>query len=115
MRAGSSPGDPQEVSAVSGSGVRAVRWHARRDVRCENVGIAPEPGPGEARVRVAWCGLCGSAVHEYLNGPFQIPQVPHVVTGRAAPITLGPQIPGWGEPVGPRPTDLPQARPFRSN
>jgi (R,R)-butanediol dehydrogenase/meso-butanediol dehydrogenase/diacetyl reductase len=91
---------------VSGSGMRAVRWHARRDVRCENVGIAPEPGAGEARVRVAWCGLCGSDVHEYLHGPFQIPQVPHVVTGRAAPITLGHEISGWVESVGPGPTEL---------
>jgi (R,R)-butanediol dehydrogenase / meso-butanediol dehydrogenase / diacetyl reductase len=86
--------------------MRAVRWHARGDVRCEDVDIAPEPGAGEVRVRVAWCGLCGSDVHEYLHGPFQIPQAPHVVTGRAAPITLGHEVSGWVESVGPGPTQL---------
>jgi (R,R)-butanediol dehydrogenase/meso-butanediol dehydrogenase/diacetyl reductase len=86
--------------------MRAVRWHARRDVRYENVGIAPQPGAGEARVRVAWCGLCGSDVHEYLHGPFQIPQVPHVVTGRTAPITLGHEVSGWVESVGSGVTEL---------
>jgi (R,R)-butanediol dehydrogenase / meso-butanediol dehydrogenase / diacetyl reductase len=86
--------------------MRAVRWHGRRDVRCENVGVAAEPRAGEARVRVAWCGLCGSDVHEYLHGPFQIPLAPHAVTGRAAPITLGHEVSGWVESVGPEVSDL---------
>jgi (R,R)-butanediol dehydrogenase/meso-butanediol dehydrogenase/diacetyl reductase len=80
--------------------MRAVRWHARRDVRFEHVPDAPRPGPTEIQIRVAWCGLCGSDVHEYRSGPFQIPLRPHPVTGRCAPIVLGHEVSGWVEEVG---------------
>ena len=80
--------------------MRAVRWHGRGDVRVEQVAPARMPGPGEIRVRVAWCGLCGTDLHEYRAGPVHIPTRPHPVTGRAAPITLGHEIAGWIESVG---------------
>ena len=75
--------------------MRAVRWHGRGDVRFETVPDAPEPGPGEIRLAVAWCGLCGSDVLEYRSGPFLIPVArPHPVTGRRAPLILGHEISG---------------------
>jgi (R,R)-butanediol dehydrogenase/meso-butanediol dehydrogenase/diacetyl reductase len=81
--------------------MRAVRWHARGDIRLDEVPDPPRPGPGEIGVRVAWCGLCGSDVHEYRSGPFQIPLRPHPVTGRQAPIVLGHEVSGWVEESGP--------------
>src|SRR4051794_29492354 len=86
--------------------MRAVRWHARGDVRFEDVADAPTPGPTEVRIRVAWCGLCGSDVHEYRAGPFQIPLRPHPVTGRCAPIVLGHEVSGWIDRVGAEVTGL---------
>jgi (R,R)-butanediol dehydrogenase/meso-butanediol dehydrogenase/diacetyl reductase len=91
--------------------MRAVRWHARRDVRYEEVPDPPRPGPTQIRIKVAWCGLCGSDVHEYRSGPFQVPLQPHPVTGRCAPIVLGHEVSGWVEEVGadvtgPAPGDL---------
>jgi (R,R)-butanediol dehydrogenase/meso-butanediol dehydrogenase/diacetyl reductase len=77
-----------------------VRWHGRGDVRVEQVPMAPDPGPGEVRVRVAWCGLCGTDVHEYRSGPFVVPLQPHPVTGQCAPITLGHEVSGWIEAAG---------------
>lgn len=74
--------------------MKAVVWHGRGDVRVRQVPEAPPPGPGEIRVAVAWCGLCGSDLHEYLAGPFVIPTVPHPVTGQQAPIVLGHEISG---------------------
>ena len=44
-------------------------YHGIRDIRVEQV-AEPEPGPGEAKVRVVYCGICGSDLHEYLHGPF---------------------------------------------
>jgi len=85
---------------VSGQ-MRAVRWHGRGDIRYEVVPAAPPPGPGEIRIRVAWCGLCGSDLHEYRSGPFQIPLRPHPVTGRSAPIVLGHEVSGWVADRGP--------------
>ncbi|MGN9847040.1 alcohol dehydrogenase catalytic domain-containing protein [Nonomuraea sp. H19] len=60
----------------------------------QQVPEALPPGPGEIRVAVAWCGLCGSDLHEYLAGPFVIPTVPHPVTGQQAPVVLGHEISG---------------------
>ncbi|GAB3571161.1 2,3-butanediol dehydrogenase [Amycolatopsis endophytica] len=84
----------------------AVRWHGRGDVRYETVPRASSPGPGEIRVHVAWCGLCGSDVHEYLHGPFQVPVQPHPTTKQSAPITLGHEISGWVDAIGPRVSGL---------
>jgi (R,R)-butanediol dehydrogenase / meso-butanediol dehydrogenase / diacetyl reductase len=80
--------------------MRAVRWHGRGDVRVEEVPEAGPPGPHEVRVRVAWCGLCGSDLHEYRSGPFRIPLRPHPVTGQSAPVVIGHEISGWIEAVG---------------
>ena len=80
--------------------MQAARWHGRGDVRVEEV-ARPEPGPGELLLRVAWCGICGTDVEEYLAGPAIIPtDVPNPLTGRAAPITLGHEFAGTVEAVG---------------
>lgn len=52
---------------------------------------APDPGPGEVRVRVAWCGLCGTDVHEYRSGPFYT---------AGAPMIIGHEIAGWVDAAG---------------
>jgi (R,R)-butanediol dehydrogenase/meso-butanediol dehydrogenase/diacetyl reductase len=68
----------------------AVRWHGRRDIRIDEV---PEPGsppPGWVRVQVAACGICGTDLEEYTEGPLMIPvKAPHPLTGGVAPLTLG--------------------------
>jgi (R,R)-butanediol dehydrogenase/meso-butanediol dehydrogenase/diacetyl reductase len=73
--------------------VKALRWHARHDVRLDSV---PEPtaGPGEVVVAVGVCGICGSDLHEYLDGPLYIPTAPHPLTGVAPPVTLGHEFAG---------------------
>ncbi len=58
---------------------------------------AAEPGPAEVRVRVAWCGLCGTDVHEYRSGPIYI---------SSAPMIIGHEISGWVDAVGPGVTGL---------
>jgi (R,R)-butanediol dehydrogenase/meso-butanediol dehydrogenase/diacetyl reductase len=80
--------------------MRALRWHARKDVRLDDV---PEPSVarGEVVVRVAACGLCGSDLHEYLDGPVYIPRAPHPLTGVTPPVTLGHELCGRIVAVGP--------------
>ena len=82
------------------SGMTAVRWHGRQDVRVDRIPPAPTPGPGQVRVAVAWCGICGTDLHEYRAGPFLIPLTPHPTTGCRAPIVLGHEISGHVESVG---------------
>ena len=80
----------------------ALRWHGRRDVRLEEVEDPPPPGPGEVQLRILWCGICGTDVEEYRNGPIFIPtDGPHPLTGRSAPLTLGHEFCGEVVAVGP--------------
>lgn len=80
----------------------ALRWHARGDVRLDEVEDPRPPGPGEVLLRPLWCGICGTDVEEYRSGPLFIPSgEPHPLTGRSAPITLGHEFSGEVLDVGP--------------
>jgi (R,R)-butanediol dehydrogenase/meso-butanediol dehydrogenase/diacetyl reductase len=59
-----------------------------RDIRVEQVD-EPEPGPDEAKVRVVYCGICGSDVHEYLHGPFPLSPFGHEVCGQIVELGSG--------------------------
>jgi (R,R)-butanediol dehydrogenase/meso-butanediol dehydrogenase/diacetyl reductase len=80
--------------------MKAVRWHAARDVRLEDV-REPSAAAGEVVVEVAACGICGSDLHEYLHGPLYIPKTPHPLTGMVPPVTLGHEFSGRIVDVGP--------------
>lgn len=71
----------------------AARWHGRRDIRVERVSF-PKPAPHELVVRVLYCGICGSDLEEFREGPLTIPVRPHPVSGRCAPLTLGHEVVG---------------------
>jgi (R,R)-butanediol dehydrogenase/meso-butanediol dehydrogenase/diacetyl reductase len=44
---------------------------------------------------VACCGICGSDLHEFADGPHAIPvDCPHPISGRQAPLTLGHEFCG---------------------
>jgi (R,R)-butanediol dehydrogenase/meso-butanediol dehydrogenase/diacetyl reductase len=73
----------------------AVRWHARGDVRVEEVPPPPPPGRGEVQLRISWCGICGTDVEEWQSGPLFIPvDAPHPITGARAPLILGHEFAG---------------------
>jgi threonine dehydrogenase-like Zn-dependent dehydrogenase len=69
--------------------MRAAVLHAPGDLRIEDRAV-PVPGAGEALVRVAVCGVCGSDATEYDRGP--------VLT--VLPVTLGHEFAGVVEAVG---------------
>jgi len=81
--------------------MRAVRFHAAGDVRVENLPRVP-PGTGEVALDVAWCGVCGSDLHEYQRGPIAIPAAgrPHPLTGVTAPLVLGHEFAGTVTAIG---------------
>jgi (R,R)-butanediol dehydrogenase/meso-butanediol dehydrogenase/diacetyl reductase len=79
----------------------ALRYHGRNDLRLEDI---PEPGadPGSVKVRVDWCGICGSDLHEYVAGPITLgtPERPHALTGNHIPLTLGHEFAGTIAEIG---------------
>jgi (R,R)-butanediol dehydrogenase / meso-butanediol dehydrogenase / diacetyl reductase len=75
--------------------MKAAVWHGRNDVRIDNVSEPPDPPPGQVQVEVAWCGICGTDLHEYLGGPLYIPASrPHSLTGVQAPVPIGHEMSG---------------------
>ena len=59
----------------------------------------PEPGPGEVRVAVEACGICGSDLHLLRSGYFAAGATPgHEAAGVID--ALGPGVVGW--PTGAR-------------
>ena len=75
--------------------MRAARYHDRNDIRIEDI---PEPAltPGTVAIEVAWCGICGTDLHEYLEGPIFIPPAgcPHPISGESAPVVIGHEFSG---------------------
>jgi (R,R)-butanediol dehydrogenase/meso-butanediol dehydrogenase/diacetyl reductase len=67
-------------------------YHGIRDVRVEEV-EEPKPGPKEAKIKIKYCGICGSDLHEYQHGLF--PQSPFGHEGCGEIIEAGPGIEGF--------------------
>lgn len=87
--------------------MRAAVWHARKDVRVETVPVPPFPEPGWVKIKVAWCGICGSDLHEYAAGPIFIPAAaPHPLTGKQGSLILGHEFTGTVVEVGPGVTNV---------
>ena len=81
--------------------MKAAVWHARNDIRVESVPDPGPPGPGEVVIRVGACGICGTDLEEYRDGPLFIPvDEPNPLTGRKAPLILGYEFAGEVVAVG---------------
>lgn len=87
--------------------MRAARFYDAKDIRIEDV-EPQELQPGTVRVEVAWCGICGTDLHEYLEGPIFCPEHghPHPISGEDAPITMGHEFSGVVAEVGEGVEDL---------
>src|SRR5829696_2976350 len=92
--------------------MRAVRIHAKQDMRTEEL-RSPDPAANEVRLRVGYAGICGSDLHCYADGAAGIfairePLIPgHEVSGvvdfdpsgafeTGTPVTVHPAT--WGIP-----------------
>jgi (R,R)-butanediol dehydrogenase/meso-butanediol dehydrogenase/diacetyl reductase len=81
--------------------MKAAVWYGRQDVRVGSVEDPPDPPPGQVQVEVAWCGICGTDLHEYIGGPVYIPQsAPHPLTAVKSPVIIGHEMSGRVLSVG---------------
>lgn len=86
--------------------MRALRFHAARDLRIEEVTEPSSPGSGEVVVRVTTCGICGTDLHEYIAGPIVTAVEPHPLTGAQNPQILGHEFAGDVVATGPGVTSV---------
>lgn len=83
------------TTAITPTHMRAAVWHGRQDIRVEDVPVPGDPPPGWVQIRVHWCGICGSDLHEYVAGPVFIPvDKPHPLTGIQGQCILGHEFCG---------------------
>ncbi len=82
--------------------VKAVRYHGNKDIRVEDIPRQKDLGDHDVRLSPAWCGICGTDVHEYLHGPIFPPtrEKPQPLTGESMPIVLGHEFAGTITEVG---------------
>lgn len=81
--------------------MRAARYYGPHDVRVEEVD-EPTPAAGQVLLRVELCGICGTDLHEFYDGPVFCPTAtePHPLTGATAPVVLGHEFVGVVEDLG---------------
>ncbi len=69
--------------------MKAVRFHAKRDIRVEQVAEPGNFAADQVLVRPLITGICGTDIHEYIAGPIVTPTSPHIYTGASNPQILG--------------------------
>jgi len=72
--------------------MKAAVFHGLRDIRIAEV-AEPKPSPGEVLVRVKYCGICGSDLHEYQHGLFPESPFGHEACGEV--VEVGAQVKGF--------------------
>lgn len=72
--------------------MKAAVFHGLRDIRMEEV-AEPKPSPGAVIVKVKYCGICGSDLHEYQHGLFPESPFGHEACGEV--VKVGAQVKGF--------------------
>jgi (R,R)-butanediol dehydrogenase/meso-butanediol dehydrogenase/diacetyl reductase len=69
---------------------KALQHEAEGGLRIDDI-PEPETTDGTVKIRVDWCGICGTDLHEYLEGPIFTPVAgsPHPLSGEVAPGVTG--------------------------
>ena len=80
--------------------MKSARWYQAKDIRVETID-EPVIKDGKVKIKVEWCGICGSDLHEYAAGPIFVPVgTPHPVSHDEAPIVMGHEFSGTVTEVG---------------
>jgi (R,R)-butanediol dehydrogenase/meso-butanediol dehydrogenase/diacetyl reductase len=81
--------------------MRALRFHAAKDVRHEEVQGPGRPTGSQVLIAPVFAGICGTDVHEYAAGPLRTTVEPHPLTGGHLPQILGHELSAEVVEVGP--------------
>jgi (R,R)-butanediol dehydrogenase / meso-butanediol dehydrogenase / diacetyl reductase len=83
-----------EIKVKKGHPMKALRFHAAKTLRVEDIAVPTDPGPDEVVVKTRFAGICGTDLHEYAYGPIFVPKEPHPLTGAFGPQVLGHEFGG---------------------
>src|SRR5690242_15454910 len=86
--------------------MKALRFHKARDLRLEEVAAPDNPIDDQVVLKILHCGICGTDLHEYLDGPIILPVDPHPVTGAKIPLILGHEFSATVTAIGPKVTTV---------
>ena len=89
MPSSSSPKSSRTLALCQEWAVLAAVYHGRHDIRVQEWPAPHNPPAGWVTVAIAYCGICGTDIDEYLHGPVVIPTTTHPLTGAKAPLVLG--------------------------
>jgi len=81
--------------------MRALRFYGARQLVVDKVPEPGSPGPGEVLLRPAMCGICGTDLHEYTDGPIVTPAQRHPLTGAELPQIMGHEFSAVVAATGP--------------
>ena len=70
--------------------MKALRFYGSKDLRVEETAAPKICGPRQVVVKVAWCGICGTDLHEYTTGPIFMPRQLILVSSRVNLDTVVP-------------------------
>ncbi|CAF1018363.1 unnamed protein product [Rotaria sordida] len=80
--------------------MKAARYYAAKDIRVEETSI-PSVNKNQVKIEVKYVGICGSDLHEYLDGPIIIPmKEPHPLNGHCGVTIMGHEFSGVVVQVG---------------
>ena len=80
--------------------MKAIRFHAKHDVRVEDVEPPNTLAEDDVLIRSTYCGICGTDLHEYTDGPIWTSASYNSSSGAALPQILGHDFAGRIEAVG---------------
>ncbi|KAK4053293.1 hypothetical protein OIO90_003905 [Microbotryomycetes sp. JL221] len=81
----------------------AAIYYGAKDLRIESIDVPSIEGkPDAVLIKIAWCGICGTDLHEFESGPILCPTTDkaHPITGATLPICMGHEFSGIVEEVG---------------
>jgi (R,R)-butanediol dehydrogenase/meso-butanediol dehydrogenase/diacetyl reductase len=83
--------------------MKAVVFHGVKDIRYEpDWQDVRSMKPGEVKIAVSWCGICGTDMEDYTHGAVIPIGKPHPESGRMAPLVIGHEFSGRVVELGPQ-------------
>lgn len=74
--------------------MKALRLLGLRQLQLDNIEEPSELGPRQLLLQNRLCGICGTDLHEYADGPKLVTAHPHPLTGASMPQILGHEFSG---------------------